>query len=322
MQRVIVTRELPDGWQDPLRDLIADGAVEIIGPRTGDVPYSHADLCALAPTVDAIVCLLTDQIDATIVEAGAAGSLKLVANVAVGYDNVAWRRAHELGVLVSNTPGVLDDTTADTAFMLMLSACRLASVAEADLRNDRWKGWGINQYLGRDVFGATLGLVGYGRIARAMARRAQGFDMTVLHHCRTASGDEGYVADLDELIRVSDVVSLHVPGGPDTYHLIDARRLALMKPTAVLVNTARGLVVDEAALGDALHNGSIFGAGIDVFEAEPAVHPRLLSAPRAVLLPHIGSGSQSTRANMARLATGAVAAVLRGSQPSNLVPRG
>lgn len=315
MTRVLVTRRLPPGGDEPL------AGFEVIGPKADDTPYSHAELVAAAAEVDAIVCLLTDRIDAAILDAGAAGSLRIVANVAVGYDNVDWRHAHSLGIEVSNTPGVLDDTTADTAFLLLLAAARLASEAEADLRAGRWAGWGINQYLGQDVHGATLGIVGYGRIGRAVARRASGFGMRVLHHSRTPSGEPGYVEQLDELLAEADMVSLHVPGGNDTHHLIDARRLALMKPTAVLVNTARGPVVDEAALAAALANGALFAAGIDVFEREPEVHPDLLRAPRTVLLPHIGSGSLATRRNMARLATSAVRAVCAGQRPAHLVPR-
>jgi glyoxylate reductase len=169
------------------------------------------------------------------------------------------------------------------------------------------------------VHGATLGLVGYGRIGRAVARRAEGFGMRVLHHARTPTGVDGYVAQLDELLARSDIVSLHVPGGDATRHLIDARRLALMPPTAVLVNTARGTVVDEEALADALHAGRLFAAGIDVYEREPEIHSRLLSAPRTVLLPHIGSASQTTRLRMATMATEAVATVLAGGTPPNVV---
>jgi glyoxylate reductase len=169
------------------------------------------------------------------------------------------------------------------------------------------------------VHGATLGIVGYGRIGRAVARRAGGFGMRVLHHARGDTGETGYLVDLDELLATSDIVSLHVPGGEPTHHLIDARRLALMKPTAVLVNTARGSVVDEAALADALHDGRLFAAGLDVFEREPTVHPRLLDAPRTVLLPHIGSASQATRTRMAALASSAVATVLNGGMPPNVV---
>ena len=269
---------------------------------------------------DAIVSSLTDRITADVLAAGA-GRLRVVANVAVGYDNIDVDAAARHGITVCNTPGVLDETTADTAFLLILAACRLASEAEADLRTQRWKGWGIRQYLGRDVHGATLGVVGYGRIGRAVARRGEGFGMRVLHHSRTDTGERGYVADLDELLGASDVVSLHVPGGRDTHHLIDARRLALMAPTAVLVNTARGTVVDEAALADALHDRRLFAAGIDVYEHEPDVHPRLRTAPNTTLLPHIGSASQATRRKMATMATSAVATVLAGGVPPNIVRR-
>ena len=313
MGRVLVTRRLPDGGLDPL------AAHDLVGPNDDDTPFTPDELRAHAREVDGIVCVLTDQIDAALLDAGAAGRLRVVANVAVGYDNIDVAAARERNVVVCNTPGVLDDTTADLAFSLILGAARLAQDAEADLRAGRWQGWGITQYLGRDVHHATLGIVGYGRIGRAVARRAAGFDMRVLHHTRTDTGEPGYVADLDDLLRDSDIVSLHVPGGPATRHLIDARRLALMKPTAVLVNTARGPVVDEEALADALHAGRLFAAGLDVFEQEPLLHPRLLDAPRTVLLPHIGSASQATRTQMARLASSAVATVLEGGSPPNVV---
>ena len=314
MARVLVTRRLPDGGLDPLAEH------EIIGPNSDDAPFSHDELLTHAAVVDAIVCVLTDKIDADVIKAGAAGNLRVVANVAVGYDNIDTRSAREHDIVVCNTPGVLDETTADLAFALILAASRLTHDAEADLREGRWHGWGITQYLGRDVHGATLGIVGYGRIGRAVARRAAGFDMRVLHHARGNTDDPGYVADLDELLAVADVVSLHVPGGDETRHLIDARRLSVMKPTAVLVNTARGPVIDEDALADALHDGRLFAAGLDVFEREPEVHPRLLSAPRTVVLPHIGSASQATRTRMARLAASAVASVLSGGMPDNVVP--
>ncbi|HZR14469.1 MAG TPA: D-glycerate dehydrogenase [Acidimicrobiia bacterium] len=315
MARVLVTRRLPAGGLDPLDR----PDVELV-TRDDDVPYTHDELVALAGDVDAIVCLLTDRVDAEVLRAGAP-RLRAVANVAVGYDNVDVTTATELGVIVCNTPGVLDETTADVAFLLVLAASRLASEAEADLRAGRWPGWGINQYLGRDVHGATLGIVGYGRIGQAVARRAAGFGMQVLHHARNDVGEPGYVPELDTLLAESDVVSLHVPLTPETRHLIGARELARMKDTAVLVNTARGPVVDEEALADALERGTIFAAGIDVFEHEPTVHPRLLAAPRAVLLPHIGSASFATRTRMARMAAAAVVSVLAGERPANAVNR-
>jgi len=312
MARVLVTRRLPPGGLDPLagHELVA---------RDDDVPFTHDELVAAAGEVDAIVCLLTDRVDEEVLEAGR-GRLLVVANVAVGFDNVDVAAATARGVAVCNTPGVLDETTADVALLLLLAAARLASTAEADLRAGRWPGWGINQYLGRDVHGATLGVVGFGRIGRAVARRARGFGMEVLHHARRPTGEPGYHAELDPLLAAADFVSLHVPGGPGTHHLIDARRLDLVGPDGVLVNTARGPVVDEEALAVALEDGRLFAAGLDVFEREPAVHPRLLAAPRTVLLPHIGSASLGTRVAMARLAAEAVRTVLAGGSPPNLVP--
>ncbi|HEY5173660.1 MAG TPA: NAD(P)-dependent oxidoreductase, partial [Acidimicrobiia bacterium] len=181
MGRVLVTRRLPDGGLDPL----AGYDHEIVGPNVDDTPYTPEELRRYARDCDAIVSLLTDRIDADVLDAGARGGrLRVVANVAVGYDNIDVKAAATHGIVVCNTPGVLDDTTADTAFLLILSASRLASTAEADLRTGRWTGWGVTQYLGRDVHGATLGVVGFGRIGRAVARRAEGFGMRVLHHAR------------------------------------------------------------------------------------------------------------------------------------------
>lgn len=313
MARVLVTRQLPEGGLDPL----VDAGHEIV-QRSDDTPFTPEELRAAVADVDAVVCLLTDRIDAALLDAGGS-QLRVVATVAVGYDNIDVPAATERGIAVCNTPGVLDETTADLAFLLVLAASRLASEAERDLRADRWPGWAITQYLGVDVHGATLGIVGYGRIGKAVARRAGGFGMTVLHHTRHDTGLPGWTEDLDALLGASDIVSLHVPLRLETTHLIDARRLALLKPTAVLVNTARGPVVDEAALADALHDGRLFAAGIDVYEREPDVHPRLLNAPRTVLLPHIGSGTRATRTRMAQLACEGAIAVLNGDSPPNLV---
>jgi len=313
--RVLVTRHLPDGGLEPL----AHAGHELV-TRTDDVPFTHAELIAAAAEVDAIVCLLTDRIDREVLEAAAsAGRLKVVANVAVGYDNIDVRAAADLGIAVCNTPGVLDETTADLAFLLILAASRLAHDAEADLRGGRWKGWGIMQYLGRDVHAATLGLVGFGRIGQAVARRAAGFGMNVLHHTRHDTGITGWVGDLDRMLGEADVVSLHVPLTDATRHLIGERELGLMRPTSVLVNTARGPVVDEAALAAALEAGTIFAAGLDVFEREPEVHPALLAAPRTVMLPHVGSATTATRTRMATVASEGARAVLAGEQPPNLV---
>lgn len=316
MGRVLVTRHLPDRGLDPL----VTAGHEIV-QRADDTPFTPAELTEAVADVDAVVCLLTDRLDESVFAAAATGRLRVIANVAVGYDNIDMAAAHTRGITVCNTPGVLDDTTADLAVFLMLAAARLTSDAEADLRAGRWVGWGINQYLGHDIHGATLGLVGYGRIARAVARRAVGFGMTVLHHTRHDTGTRGWVADLHHLLGRADIVSLHVPLTEATRHLIGAAELASMQPSAILVNTARGPVVDEGALAAALTAGTIFAAGLDVFENEPKIHPALLAAPRTVLLPHIGSASIATRTRMAQVASVAVVEVLAGRRPTNIIER-
>jgi lactate dehydrogenase-like 2-hydroxyacid dehydrogenase len=312
--RVLVTRHLTEGGTDPL---LAAGH-EIVA-SADDVALTPDQLIDQAAEVDGLVCLLTDRIDAAVLTAGHAGRLRVVGTAAVGYDNIDVGTAHALGITVCNTPGVLDATTADLAFLLILNATRLTTQAEDDLRHGRWTGWGFNTHLARDVHGATLGLVGYGRIAQAVAQRATGFNMEVLHTTRRDTGLPGYVADLHQLLERSDVVSLHVPLTESTHHLIGAAELAVMKPTAVLVNTARGPVIDEDALVDALEAGRLHGAGLDVFEGEPDINPRLLLAPRMTLLPHVGSATIETRTRMARLACQGVCDVLAGRTPPNAV---
>jgi glyoxylate reductase len=315
MPRVLVTRPLPAGGTDPLTDPGGPGPPCEVVQRPDDEPLSGPGLlAALADGYDGVVCLLTERFDAAVF-AAAGSRLRVVANVAVGFDNIDVEAATAAGVLVCNTPDVLDETTADLAFALILAAARRTSEAEAVLRAGRWTGFHIDEFLGRDVHGATLGLVGYGRIGRAVARRAAGFAMDVIHHTRTPTGDPGWTGDLHEVLARADIVSLHVPLTPATRHLIGRAELAAMKRTAVLVNTARGPVVDEEALAEALEQGVISGAGLDVFEAEPAVHPRLLAAPGAVLLPHIGSATVATRTAMARLASASARAVLAGDVP-------
>jgi glyoxylate reductase len=314
--RVLVTRALTEGGTDPL---IRAGH-DIVGPAAGDPALTAQELRDGAATSDGIVCHLTDRIDADVLRAGRdGGRLRVVGTAAVGYDNIDVATARELGIPVCNTPGVLDATTADLAFFLILAATRGTTAAEDDLRSGRWSGWGFHTHLARDVHGATLGLVGYGRIARAVAARAAGFDMEVLHTTRTGTGQPGYVPSLGDLLERSDIVSLHVPLTESTRHLIGAAELARMKTTAVLINTARGPVIDEDALVDALESGSIFGAGLDVFEGEPNINPRLLTAPRITLLPHIGSATVATRTRMAQLACQGVCDVLAGRTPPNLV---
>jgi glyoxylate reductase len=312
--RILVTRHVTPGGLDPL----IEAGHEVV-QRAVDTAYSHEELVKAAPDFDAMVCLLTDPIDEEILSSGAKGLLRVVGTAAVGYDNIDIAAAAKLGIAVCNTPGVLDDTTADLAFLLILAATREASSAEARLRSGRWTGWGFTTDLARDVYGATLGLVGYGRIAQQVARRAEGFSMTVLHHTRTDRGVAGYRANLNDLLAESDIVSIHVPLTPQTRHLIGASELGLMKPGSVLVNTARGQVVDEEALADALESGALFAAGLDVFDGEPTVNTRLLAAPRTVLLPHVGSATVATRTAMAQMASAGVCAVLAGETPANLV---
>jgi glyoxylate reductase len=315
--RVFVTRPLPAGGTDPLTAGDGPGEPCEVVQRPDDEPLDKDGLCAtLADGFDGVVAVLTERFDADVFAAGK-GRLRVVANVAVGYDNIDVDAATAAGVVICNTPGILDDTTADVAFLLILAATRRSSEAEAVLRAGRWVGFHMEEFLGRDVHGATLGLVGYGRIARAVARRAEGFAMEVIHHTRTPTGEPGWIGDLHELLGRADIVSLHVPLSAATRHLIGRAELAAMKPTAVLVNTARGPVVDEEALAEALEQGVISAAGIDVYEKEPSVHPRLLAAPGTVLLPHIGSATVATRTAMSRLASASARAVLAGEMPPN-----
>ena len=236
--------------------------------------------------------------------------LRAIAVAGAGTDAIDLDAARTRGVAVLTAGEALVETTADLAFALVLAATRMTGRAEADLRAGRWQGWGFMETFGRDVSGATLGLVGYGAIGRAVARRAAGFAMDVLHHTRTPSAEPGWREDLDSLLSDSDIVSLHVPLSDSTRGLIDARRIDLIGPSGVLVNTARGAVVDEVALASALEEGRLMAAGLDVYAHEPRVAPELLAAPRAVLLPHIGSATERTRRAMAALAAERLAAFL------------
>jgi glyoxylate reductase len=261
----------------------------------------------------------TEKIDGEVMDA-AGGGLQVIANMAVGYDNIDVGAARERGIVVTNTPGVLDEATADVAFLLMLAAARRLGEAERMLRAGRWEWWGPKQLRGMDVWGKRLGIVGIGRIGLAVARRGRGYGMEILYHDRSRREDAeeelgARYLELDELLRESDFVSIHTPLTDETRHLIGERELGLMRETAVLVNTSRGPVVDEGSLADALQEGRIFAAGLDVYEEEPKVHPKLLELENAVLAPHIGSATIETRDKMATLAAENVAAVLRGEQP-------
>jgi glyoxylate reductase len=258
-----------------------------------------------------------DRIDAGVL--ARAPKLRVVANCAVGYNNVDVGALTAAGVAVTNTPDVLTEATAELAFALMLAAARRLPEGDRLVRSGQWEGWRLDQLLGVQLLGKTLGIIGMGRIGQAMARRAAGFGMTVIH--AGGQGGEHRRVELDELFREADVISLHCPLTPETRHIVNRRTLALVKPTAIVVNTARGECIDESALLEALAERRIFGAGLDVFEGEPRVDARLRADPRLVLAPHIGSATTEARTSMAQLCADAVIAVLSGRRPGNLVNR-
>ncbi len=315
--KILVTREVFD---EVLDYLTAHLEVEA---NQADQPLTAEELRTRAADKDGVMCALTDRIDAALI--GACPRLKVVGNIAVGYNNIDVPACSARGIAVTNTPGVLDETTADLVWALMLATARRLTEAEAYLRNGEWTGWYLKQLLGTDVHHATLGIVGMGRIGQAIARRATGFDMQVLYHNRNraeaaveAALRARYVA-LDELLANSDFVVLQVPYSPATHHLIGAAQLARMKPSAILVNAARGGVVDDAALVEALAKGTIRAAGLDVFEGEPNFHRGFLALKNVVLAPHIGSSTRATRLAMAMTAARNVAAVLTGRPAPNRV---
>jgi lactate dehydrogenase-like 2-hydroxyacid dehydrogenase len=317
MTRVLVTRaELPGGGLDRL------------AARTEVVRWPHPgapapeELRALAAGVDGILAVGGDRIDAALLDA-AGPTLKLVALSSMGYDSVDQQASRDHGVIVTNTPNVLEETTADLAFALILMARRRLGEASSVLLEGRWQGFAMDGFLGLDVHGAVLGLVGYGQIGHAVARRGHGFGMRVQHYSRSGRSDElSQAVDLPTLLASSDVVSLHVPLTADTRHLIGADELALMKPTATLVNTARGPVVDERALVDALRSGRLHSAGLDVFAQEPLGDSlgELKDVPGLVMLPHIGSATLATRSAMVDLAVDNLLAVLDGGSALTPIP--
>ena len=313
--KILVTREIPEVGLRPLEDF----DVTVLSER----PPERVELLEAARGMDGVLSTLTEKIDAEFMNA-AGESLKVVANMAVGYDNVDVATANERGIVVTNTPDVLDETTADTAFMLMLAAARRLGEGERVVRSGRWEAWGPKMLLGPDIWGKKLGIVGLGRIGQALARRARGFDMRILYSARScreeAEGElDARYLELGELLEDCDFLSLHTPLTEETTHLIGAEELEKMKPEAVLVNTSRGPVVDEAALAEALAERRIYAAGLDVYENEPEVHPRLLELENVVLAPHIGSASFETRDKMAAMAGEDLRAVLQGEQPKSPV---
>jgi glyoxylate reductase len=308
MNRILVTRKLPSSV---LTKLEAIGDVDLY---TGDTAMPADELRTRVAGSHAVVSMFTEQIDRAVLEAGT--DLKVVANVAVGYNNIDVAFARARGVIVTNTPDVLTESVADFTWALILAVTRRLSEGERVLRRGAWKGWAFDFMLGTELRGKQLGLIGFGRIGRAVAARAAAFGVRVA--CSTRSGADLPGVErlsLDRLLNTSDVVSLHVPLTPDTRHLIDKRALTRMKRSAYLINTARGPVIDEEALAWALEHRLIAGAALDVYEQEPVVHPALLQLENVLLVPHLGSGTVETRTAMADLAVQNVVAVLSGRPP-------
>jgi glyoxylate reductase len=297
----------------------------LVDQHDTDAAPARDELLTAVKGRDAILCMLTEQIDAELMDAAGPG-LRVIANLAVGHDNIDLAAATDRGIVVTNTPDVLTEATADLAWALLLAASRRIVEGDAVVRRGDWTGWSPTQLIGVPVHGGILGVIGLGKIGVATARRAAGFGMRVIYHNRTRNyRGEGVAGaryvELDELLATSDIVSLHAPLNDASRHVIDAAALAAMKPTAILVNTARGALVDEAALVEALQRGTIAAAGLDVFEDEPAVHPGLLTLPNVVLLPHIGSATTAARAAMVRLCCDNIIAVLAGTRPPTALNR-
>lgn len=311
--RVFVARVLPDEGLEPIR-----AACEV-DLWTDELPPPRDELLRRVAGKDGVLTLLTDRVDAELLDA-AGPQLRVVSNYAVGFDNIDVPECTRRGIPAGNTPGVLTETTADLAFALLMAAARRIDEGSRYVRAGKWRTWGPMLLLGHDIHGATLGIVGFGRIGREMARRATGFGMRILYHdVQPASPDEEAAlggarrVELDELLAESDFVSLHTNLSPETHHLIDAAALARMKPNAVLVNTSRGPVVDPAALYDALRDGRIFGAALDVTDPEPMpADDPLLTLDNCLVVPHIASGSRVTRGKMAAMAAANLLAGVRG----------
>ncbi|MBI4891924.1 MAG: D-glycerate dehydrogenase [Acidobacteria bacterium] len=316
-KKVLVTKRV---YPEAVEFLRGKFEVDYEGTNAG---LTTEELIARSRGCQAVVSQLTDRLSADVI--ARLEGVQVIANVAVGYDNIDVPAATAAGIAVTNTPGVLTETTADFAFTLLMATARRIPEAHAFVHSGEWKTWLIDLLAGQDIYGATLGLVGLGRIGAAVARRARGFGMNIIYCDAQAAPAEverelgAKRVEMAELLKTADFVSLHVPLTPETRHLIGAAELKQMKPTAVLINTARGPVVDEAALADALEQKTIWAAGLDVFEAEPKVCEKLLTLPNAVLAPHIASASVGTRRRMSMMAAENAAAALEGARPANLL---
>ena len=316
-QKILVTREVFDETIDFLK-----GHFEVESNQA-DRLYARDELIAKLQGKGGVQTSSSDRIDAELLDK--CSTIKAVCNTAVGYNNIDVDACTRHGVMVTNTPGVLTDSVADYSIGLIIATCRRMTEGETYLRKGEWKGTFLKQMLGQDVHGATLGIVGFGRIGQAIARRARGFDMKILYHSRNraaadAEQESGAIyTGKEELLRTADIVLLILPFTPETQHYIGATELALMKPTAVLVNMARGGIVDDAALIEALKKKTIWAAGLDVYENEPKLNPGFLDLANVVLSPHIASASEPTRQAMAMTAAKNLAAALSGQTPPNLL---
>ncbi len=318
MSRVVITGRIPEPAVETLK------AEHDVDTHDNSAPITREALLAKVAGADALVTLLTEKVDAELLDA-AGPQLKVVANVAVGYNNIDVAACAERGVIVTNTPDVLTESTADIAFGLILMATRRLGEGERILRSQTPWTWGMFYMLGSGLQGKTLGVIGMGGIGAATARRAKAFGMKVAYTSRNACDPavaeelDAPRLDFDELLSTCDIISVHCPYNDATHHLIGAKQLALMKETAYLINTARGPIVDEAALARALADGQIAGAGLDVFEKEPAVHEGLLALDNVAMVPHLGSATIETRTAMAQLAADNTVAVLAGKGALTLV---
>lgn len=306
--RIIVTRKLPDSVE---QELVARWGAVV---RAEYVPLSRDALEAALADCDVLLSTITDKLDAGLLKPGI--RTRLIANFGAGIEHIDLAAAKAAGIAVTNTPGALTETTAELALTLMLMAARRAGEGERALRAGQWQGWTPTDRMGTSLSGKLLGLVGYGRIAQATARMARAFGMRIGYYTRTPNrhGDAEAFPSLEALAEAADVLSLHTPGGEATRHLVNADLLARMKPGAIVINTARGSVVDEEALAKALQAGTIAAAGLDVYEREPQVHPALLDCDNAVLLPHLGSATLETRTAMGMQALHNIAAFVAGEE--------
>lgn len=320
MPKIFVTREIPDAGLEMLYEVFGADSVDV-GPEE---IIARDELLRRVRGVDAIYAILTERIDDEVLDA-AGSQVQIVANMAVGYNNVDVDACSKRKIPVTNTPGVLTETTADLAWALLMATARRISESERHIRTKTWEGWGPLQFIGSDVYGKTLGIFGMGRIGQAVARRAKGFKMRVIYNSR--SGIDPVIAselgaeqvDWDTLLAESDFLSIHCPLLEETTHLFGADAFRAMKESACLINTARGPIVDEEALADALASGEIARAGLDVFEHEPTVNSKLYDLDNACILPHIGSATIETRNKMATMAAANVIARLNGNTPPNCV---